>query len=277
MPRPPLDGTILITGASSGIGRELARQGAGRARAVVLVARRAERLAELRAELLIRRPELVVSVQPCDLSDRASIDGMVAAAEREAGPIDVLVNNAGLGDMGFFDLSAWDKHQQMIATNITALTYLTHRLLPAMRARGRGGVLNVSSGFGLEFMPAFAVYAATKHYVTALTEALRCELAGSGVVMSQLCPGPVRTEFEEVAGNFTGKRPPTEMTAEDCARIGLRGFARGRALIVPGLLIKLALLVGALTPRWLKRWLYGIVAPRMRAALERALAAPGKV
>jgi hypothetical protein len=265
--RPPLDGgTILITGASSGIGRELARQLAGRAAALALVARRADRLEELAAELSAQHPRLRVVPLPGDLADGTAVTALVARAQQAVGHVDVLINNAGLADFALFERAAWDKLQQQLQVNVLALTRLTHALLPPMLARGRGGILNVSSGFGLVFMPAFAVYAATKHYVTAFSESLRLELRGTGVAVSQLCPGPVTTEFLEVAGNPTGRAVPSlvELTPERCARVALRGFARGRALIVPGALLRLLLGLGRATPRALLRLVLGWAAGWLR-------------
>lgn len=274
--RPPLDGSVvLVTGASSGIGRELARQLAGRVRALVLVARRADRLAALSDELRAARADLVVRVEACDIQDRAAVDRMLDGVEREVGPIDVLVNNAGFGDLGMFDLASWSKLEQLLLTNVVALTYLTRRLVGPMVARRRGGILNVSSGFGLEFMPGFAVYVGSKHYVTGFTESLRIELRQFGVVVSQLCPGPVATEFDEVAGVPGGMLGPVQMDAARCARAAVRAFARGRALIVPGLLMKLVMGLGAITPRVVRRWVYPLLARRMRAIQERAAAREG--
>jgi short-subunit dehydrogenase len=255
--RPPLDGgLVLITGASSGIGGELARQLAGRARGLVLVARRQDRLEALRAELLARQPSLLVSVQACDLVDRAATDAMLERVAREVGEVDVLVNNAGYGDYGPFAEADWDRHEGMITLNVTALAYLTRRLLPPMLARGRGGVLNVSSGFGLQFMPSFATYVGTKHFVTGFTESLRLEARRYGVVVSQVCPGPIDTEFHELAKE---KQMPgwLLMPVDRCVRSTLRAFGRGRALIVPGFMLNALLLLGALTPRPLLRWVNG--------------------
>lgn len=256
--KPPLDGVVLITGASSGLGAEFARQLAGRARALVLVARRRDRLEALRAELIAGHPHRVVAVHACDLVDRAATDTMLDAVEREVGPIDVLINNAGFGDYAPFRRASWDKLERMIRLNVMALTYLTHRVIDSMVARGRGGVLNVSSGAGLVFLPGFAAYSATKHYVTGFTEALRLEVKRHGVVVSQVCPGPIDTEFHLVASD---RVPPriTLMSAERCVRWTLRAFARGRALIIPGMLPTIGLTLARFTPRVLLRLLVGLV------------------
>jgi short-subunit dehydrogenase len=161
----------------------------------------------------------------------------------------------------------------MLQINMMALTRLTYRLLPSMLAAGRGGILNVSSGFGLFWCPGLAAYSASKHYVTAFTESLRGELWGTGVVVSQVCPGPVDTEFDDVAGNEIGIDMPrfVRLSADRCARIALRRFRRGRALTVPGFWIGLLLLLGRATPRFLNRLVLtavlGRLARRRRARL----------
>src|SRR5262249_43259366 len=137
--RPPLDGSvILITGASAGIGHALARRLAPHARALVLVARRADRLSALDLELRARHSHLRVLPVPCDITDRAAVDAMLAGLEREVSAVDVLINNAGMGDYGMYEQSAWPKIERLIQLNVIALAYLTRRLLPAMVARGRG-------------------------------------------------------------------------------------------------------------------------------------------
>src|SRR5262249_9018337 len=157
--RPPLDDSVvLVTGASSGIGRELALQLAPRARALVVTARRADRLDALAAELAARKPGLKVVVHAGDLAARADCDALCARAEKEAGPIDVLINNAGFGDFHCFDLASWPTVEQMLDLNVKSLAYLTWKLLPGMVARARGGILNVSSGAGLEPVPGFSAY-----------------------------------------------------------------------------------------------------------------------
>src|SRR5215831_12131459 len=193
------DLSALITGASSGIGSEFARQLANRARSIVLVARRSERLADLRDELLNRNPKLEVHLCVVDLADKAQIELLIDSLARDKIDIDLLINNAGLGDSGPFVKSDPIRNEQMALVNIVALTSLTRQLLPQMIAKRRGGILNISSSAGFLPIPSDAVYAATKAYVTSFSEALRAELRGTGVSVCAVCPGPVVTEFQQVA------------------------------------------------------------------------------
>ncbi len=255
----PIDsGVVLITGASSGIGRAFALLLANRAKSLVLVARRQDRLVALREELLKKNPRLNVVLGVCDLNDVTQAETMIHAVTKEAGPIDVLINNAGLGDLGVFDRAKWDKTRRMIDVNVTSLTYLTLAVLGPMVSKGTGGILNVSSGWGLTFGPGLSVYNGTKHYVTGFTESLRLDLAGTGVFVTQICPGPVATEFEEVAGNFTGQKVPgfIEISAEQCAKSAIAGFDKNRALVIPGVVMTLLMWISALTPRFIKRLVF---------------------
>ncbi len=265
--RPPLDGSVMVTGASAGIGEVLARRLARKARRLVLVARREDRLEALATELRATRVDLVVDVYACDLSDADARERMIAAVEA-GGPLDVLVNNAGFGDQSLFERGSWDKLERMLSLNVVALTQLCHRVIPGMVERGRGGVLNISSGFGLSWMPGLAVYVGTKHYVTGFSEALRAEVRGQGVVVTQVCPGPVITEFHEMAENTTGQVPPrfVMISAEQCADEALRGFARGRAIVVPGFYIRNLLRLYAVVPRWLWRRLATALVGPIRAS-----------
>jgi len=244
--------SALITGASSGIGREFARQLAGRARSLILVARREQRLNELRDELRQRHPNLIVHIRKTDLADLAQLKELIAWLEHEKINVDLLVNNAGLGDSGPFATSDPTRNEQMTLVNTIALTSLTRRLLPQMIARKRGGILNVSSSAGFLPIPKFAVYAATKAYVTSFSEALRAELRGTGVSVCVLCPGPVRTEFQEVA-NRPGEQPDSgpefvHVPVDQVVRDALAALEADRPLVIPGLAMKLGMFLVRLTP-----------------------------
>ncbi len=269
-PSPIDSGVVLITGASSGIGQAIAELCAPRARELVLVARRKDRLDALAGELSSKHPSLRVHVFECDLGQRDRVSELVVALDRAGLAIDVLVNNAGLGDLGVFDKSKLDKQLSMIDLNVTALVMLTHALLPGMVARGRGAVLMVSSGFGLSYLPGFAGYVGTKHFVSGFTESLHSELAGTGVYVGQICPGPVATEFEQNIGNFTGRKAPSllEISAERCAREAVRAIDRRRALVVPHWIIKLLIWSSLRSPRWLTRAVMRLVGPVVRKQQE---------
>jgi uncharacterized protein len=246
------DCSALITGASSGIGREFARQLAKCARRIVLVARRSERLANLRDELLNQNPNLDVHVRVVDLTDNAQIESLIDSLARDKVDVDLLINNAGLGDSGPFATSDPIRNEQMALVNVMALTSLTRRLLPHMVAKRRGGILNVSSSAGFLPIPGDAVYAATKAYVTSFSEALRAELRGTGVSVCAVCPGPVRTEFQEIA-----KRPGGQpemgskiffVSVRQVARAGLAALEADRPVVIPGFAMKFAMFLSRLMP-----------------------------
>jgi uncharacterized protein len=253
-----LDGcNALITGASAGIGREFARQLARRARSMILVARREDRLAELRDELQLQHPNLAVQIRQVDLGDLAQLHEVMEWLDRI--DVDVLVNNAGLGDSGPFATSDPFRNEQMTLVNVVALTSLTRHVLPQMIAKRRGGILNVSSSAGFIPMPRSAVYAATKAYVTSFSEALRAELHGTGVSVSALCPGPVRTEFQQVAKRTDGRPEigpeflvvPVKRVVQDA----IRGLEADKPIMIPGFAMKLAMLLARLMPMPLLRLL----------------------
>lgn len=249
----------LITGASAGIGREFARQLAGRAGSLVLVARRLERLEELRDELTKRNPNLNVHLRAVDLSQTSEVEELCAWLKRENIAIDFLINNAGLGDRGAFATSDPQRVKEMLAVNMVALTVLTRALLPAMIEKKRGAILNVSSSAGFLPIGKLAVYAATKAYVTSFSEGIRTELRGSGITVTALCPGPVQTEFDQVARRNPAKREKsspgfTHVSVEEVVRAGLRAIERDKPLVVPGLVMKIAMLLVRLTPMPILRW-----------------------
>lgn len=243
----------LVTGASAGIGREFARQLGGRAAKLVLVARRKERLEELRAELLGRHPALQVEIQTTDLAKAAAVDALISWATTQKPAIDLLINNAGLGDLGAFATADPDRIDAMMQVNMVALTRLTRALLPAMVELKRGAILNVSSSASFLPIPNFAVYAATKVYVTSFSEALHSELHQTGINVSALCPGPVQTEFVDVARRQPAGPAPTEpkfvhVAAEQVVADGLRGIERNRPIVIPGWMMKVGMSIVRLTP-----------------------------
>src|SRR5438105_2954047 len=250
--------SALITGASAGLGREFARQLAGRSRSLVLVARREQRLNELRDELMRQNPNLSVHIHKTDLANPSELEELITWLKREKIDVDLLINNAGLGDRGPFATSDPTRNEQMTVVNMVALTSLTRRLLPGMIARKRGAILNVSSSAGFLPIPGLAVYAATKAYVTSFSEALRAELRGTGVSVCVLCPGPVHTEFQEVAKRPDGQPDSgpefVHVSVEQVVRDSLAAVEANRPLVIPGLAMKLGMFLVRITPMPILRW-----------------------
>jgi len=248
-----IDGSnALITGASAGIGREFARLLANRARTLVLVARREQRLNELRDELRNRNPQLDVRVRAVDLCRKSQIDDLIAWLDQNKIDIDFLINNAGLGDYGSFATSDPQRDDRIIQVNVVAVTLLTRSLLPQMIARKRGAILNVSSSAGFLPIPGMAVYAASKAYVNNFSEALRAELRGTSVTVTALCPGPVHTEFGDVAKRPGGQpeRGPelVYVSVEKTARDAIAAVEADRPLVIPGFIMKLGMFLVRITP-----------------------------
>jgi short-subunit dehydrogenase len=243
----------LITGASAGIGYEFALQLAEQAAVIVLVARRGARLVELQEELRRRAPKLPVHHRVVDLADPAQLEELCRWLEQEKITIDFLINNAGLGDVGPFATADHDRISQILKVNVVALTMLTRRLLPAMMAQNRGTVLNVSSSVSFLPLPGFAVYAASKAYVTSFSEAVRAELRGRNITVCSLCPGPVHTEFQTVASRSATapERIAPELahvSVQQVVREALRAIENDKALVIPGLLMKAGMFLLRLTP-----------------------------
>ncbi len=254
--------TVLITGASAGIGREFARQLAPVVSTLVLVARRADRLEALELELKVINPDVEVFTQQVDLREPEELKRFCDWLEESGLAIDLLVNNAGLGDHGPFVESDWARVDAMLRVNVSALTYLTHRVVPKMRKAGCGAILNVSSAASLLPIPNLAVYAATKAYVTSFSEALRAELRNANVSVTVLCPGPVSTEFAEVAArdpqnDFSVVAPPRFLVpVQDVVHDALQAVAKDRARVIPGTLVNLAMTVVAFLPMFIKRLVF---------------------
>ncbi len=246
--------TALITGASSGIGAELAKVFARAGYDLVLVARSEDRLRALQVEVESRHA-IAARVLAVDLADPAAPATIHARLEQEGVVVHALVNDAGFGVHGPFAETDLAAELAMIQVNVAALTQLTKLFSPAMLGRGHGRILNVASTAAFQPGPLMAVYYATKAYVLSFSEALAEELRGTGVTVTTLCPGPTRTPFQERAnlgGSFLANRF-TVMDAATVARAGYRGLVRGEALVIPGLLNRLTPVVVRLTPRPLVR------------------------
>ncbi len=243
---------VLITGASSGLGEEFAKQMAGRVRKMVLVARSHDKLEALAMDLRAEYPSMAVLVLSADLSKEAERVSLVENMRERKWLPDVLINNAGLGDYGDFSTARWEDLDAMIQVNMTALTHLSYLIAPSMAKMGGGAIMNVSSLASVIPIPDFAVYAATKAYVSSLSEALRIELKEDGIQVMALCPGPVKTGFGDTAkraGSDSGI--PTQesfyVSKEQVVREGLDGLFGGRARVFPGWKVMAAgLLFGAL-------------------------------
>lgn len=240
----------LVTGASSGIGLELATLLARDGYDLVLVARNRERLADI-ARALHEEFGAAATVLARDLSDPDSPRAVAQEVDALGLEVEVLVNAAGLGVYGFFAQTPIEKELSMIRVNLLALTELTKRLLPRMLARGRGRILNIASTAAFQPGPLMAVYYATKAYVLSLSEALANETAGSGVTVTALCPGPTLTEFQKQAGVdktrlFAG---PLVSDARTVALFGYRAMQRGKRVAIPGMANRLLVAAERVTPR----------------------------
>lgn len=254
LPTPAPDRTCIVTGASSGIGAEIARQLARRGLGVTLVARREEKLRDLAGELaeLGVRAEVVAA----DLSDEAARTGLPdAVAERGLTP-DVLVNNAGFSTMGPVHRSDPAREVQMLRTDVEAVAHLCSLFTPGMVARGQGAILNVASTAAFQPIPGQAGYSASKAFVLTYSQAMGQELRGTGVSVTTLCPGPVETGFAEAAG-LTDDEAEAAMPkvmwvpAPAVAKAAVDGMARGRSVVIPGAPNRVLARVAHLTPRTL--------------------------
>ncbi|MDQ2826481.1 MAG: SDR family oxidoreductase [Actinomycetota bacterium] len=258
MPRWPV---AMVTGASSGIGRAIAVRLAADGTHLVLVARRAE-LLEALAEELHMAHGVDVEVLVADLIDPAGLASVEDRLRREPA-VDLLVNNAGVGAQGRFAEIPLDWQDGQVRLNVLAPVRLTHAALQGMLARGRGGVLNVSSIAGTQPLPNVATYSATKAYLSSFSHSLHEEVRRSGIAVTALLPGFTRTGFHEVAGaNRTVVPAGAWMSAEAVAAAGLRAVARGRAQCVPGLGYRILSALSRLTPWSVTRRVVGAIMAR---------------
>lgn len=243
LPSPAATSTAVITGASSGIGVELARVLARRGYGVTLVARSADKLASLAAELAATG--IRAEVLPTDLSDGAARKGLLDRVAALGLVPDLLINNAGLSTLGPVHASDPEAELQMIEVDVLAVAELCSRFLPGMVERGRGAVLNVASTAAFQPLPGQAGYGACKAFVKSYTESLAAELRGTGVTATVLCPGPVDTGFGERAG-FTKQDAEAALpsfmweSAEAVATCGIDALDKGRVVAVPGRANRLA-------------------------------------
>src|SRR6056297_2904563 len=240
----------LITGASSGIGLEMARIFAGEGFDLVLTARREERLMNLKQELE-KDHSVRVHLFVADLSKPDAPNSLFQFCENQDLQINVLINNAGIGDYGFFSEADWAKTATMIDLNVKSLTHLTHLFLPGMLERGTGKIMNVASTAAFQPGPLMSVYYATKHYVLAFSEAIANELNDSGVIVTALCPGPTASEFQSVSNMEKSKLfnmfPVASST--DVAEFGYRSLMKEKRIAIYGVLNKLGAKTIPLLPK----------------------------
>ena len=242
----------MVTGASSGIGREMVRQLCRDGVNVVVVARDFARLEALAVEL--KDSQGTVEVLAADLADPTALARVEARLADVDNPVELLVNNAGFGTYGRFSDLPIDEDEREIRVNVIALVRLAHAALGAMTARGRGAVCNISSVAGLQATPGNATYGSTKAFVTSFSEALHEEAKGTGVTVTAVLPGFTRTEFQERAG-IEGRSIPrlAWQDADEVARQALAATASGRAYFVPGALNKVVAATLGFVPRSLRR------------------------
>ncbi len=247
----------LVTGSSAGIGREIARSLAARGHDLVLVARRLKALEDLASELASSFG-VTSYVIPIDLAEPTGVSRLAAEVAAKGIEVDVLVNNAGFGDVGPFVDADLSKLLAMVQVNVVAVTELTRRILASMVKRRRGKILNVGSTAGFQPGPLMAVYYATKAYLNSFSQALANELAGTGVTVTVLCPGPTESEFAAVSGmaNTRLVKSRRMMTVRSVAEAGVNGMLRGQSVVIPGMYNKLLVFGERFVPR---SWIVKVV------------------
>jgi len=251
LPPPSESSTALITGASSGIGAAIARELAGRGYGAVLVARREDRLRKLADELAGAHGVRMDTIA-ADLATEDGRDHVLSRLGELELEVEILINNAGFGGFGTVHETAPERQAQMVRLNCETLVYFQARLTPAMADRGRGAVLNVGSTASFQPLPGSATYAATKAFVLSLSDATHAELGPAGVTVTALCPGPVRTEFGQIAGAGSAEEmlpEPFWMSAGQVAKLAVGGLAKGKRVVVPGIFNRAGAIGGQHVPR----------------------------
>jgi hypothetical protein len=259
LPSPTSSSAALVTGASSGIGAAIAAELAKRGHNLVLVARRKEKLTAL-AEQLNKDHGVRAEAISCDLAKPASRGKLAGQIEELGLTAEILINNAGFATGGPFHASDPERELQQVRLDVEAVVALCSAFTPGMVERGRGAILNVASTAAMQPMPYSAGYSAAKAYVLTFSEALHYELKPRHVTVTALCPGPVSTEFWEVAGwetatghSFERAVPkPVWVSAEQAAGAGVKGLESGRRVVVPGLPIRAAMLASRYVPNAVK-------------------------
>lgn len=252
LPPPAYDSTCLVTGASSGIGSEIARELAQRGHGVTLVARREERLHEL-AEELTDAHGVRAEVVGASVAEQEGRAELAAEIERRRLTVETLVNNAGYGSAGRFQDLDPDGEEGMVRLNVEAVVGFCGMYASRMVDRGRGAILNVASTAAFQPLPYQATYAASKAFVNSFSEALHTDLAGTGVTVTVVCPGLTETEFGEESGMGSFDQVPSFLVddARDVARAAVEGMEAGRRSVVPGAHNVVSALGGRLAPRTL--------------------------
>ncbi|MDQ6818053.1 MAG: SDR family oxidoreductase [Actinomycetota bacterium] len=259
LPDPTPISAALVTGASAGIGTEIARELAARGHGLVLVARRKDRLVAL-AQELEGQHGIRAQALACDLANAASRSRLAGRIADRGIDVEILVNNAGFATGGSFHKSPPQRELQQVRVLVEAVVALTSAFAPAMVDRGRGAILNVASTAAMQPMPYSAGYAAAKAYVLSFSEAIHQELSGRGVTVTALCPGPVRTDFWDNAGwqvkggqSLERALPrPALISPAQAARAGVKGLAAGERVVVPGLPMRTAMLATRYLPNAVK-------------------------
>jgi short-subunit dehydrogenase len=259
LPEPSATSTALVTGASAGIGKEIARELAARGHGLALVARRRPRLEEVAKEL---SDEFGVRAEAlgCDLGKAAARNRLPGRIESLGLDVEILVNNAGFATNGAFHESETERELEQVRVLVEAPVGLISAFAPAMVKRGRGAILNVASTAGMQPLPYSAGYSAAKAYLLTFSEAIHQELRGRGVTVTALAPGPVTTDFWEISGwqvqggqTFERAVPrPAWITPQEAARAGVRGMEKGSRVVVPGLQVRAAMEAARYLPHAVK-------------------------